>query len=132
MIEPESQAAHCPYPALRDGGDGDGVPDGCDACPGYPDDIDCNHNGVPDACDINSGTSLDLNGDGIPDECGTCLADVAPAGGDGVVNTADLLAIINNWGSSNPQFDVQPPGGDGIVNTAELLLVINTWGECPP
>jgi len=30
---------------------------------------DCNHNGVPDAEDIASGTSTDLNQDGIPDEC---------------------------------------------------------------
>jgi hypothetical protein len=32
-------------------------------------DGDCNDNGVPDDCDIASGTSLDLNGNGIPDEC---------------------------------------------------------------
>jgi glucose/arabinose dehydrogenase len=31
--------------------------------------VDCNLNGVTDACDIASGTSLDLNSDGIPDEC---------------------------------------------------------------
>ncbi|MBE7508495.1 MAG: VCBS repeat-containing protein [Planctomycetia bacterium] len=30
---------------------------------------DCNSNGILDACDIGSGTSLDCNGDGIPDEC---------------------------------------------------------------
>lgn len=30
---------------------------------------DCNGNGVPDADDIASGTSLDTNGDGVPDEC---------------------------------------------------------------
>lgn len=30
---------------------------------------DCNSNGILDACDIGSGTSLDCNDDGIPDEC---------------------------------------------------------------
>jgi hypothetical protein len=30
---------------------------------------DCNENGIPDGCDITSGTSADLNNDGIPDEC---------------------------------------------------------------
>ncbi len=30
---------------------------------------ECNGNGVVDACDINSGSSLDLNGDAVPDEC---------------------------------------------------------------
>ncbi len=33
--------------------------------------VDCNANGIQDACDIESGTSQDVNGgaDGIPDEC---------------------------------------------------------------
>ncbi len=55
--------------------DGDGVPDECmmvdcnnngihDAC-----DADCNRNGSPDDCDIAAGTSMDCNGDGGPDEC---------------------------------------------------------------
>lgn len=30
---------------------------------------DCNGNGVPDACDLASGTSVDLDRDGFPDEC---------------------------------------------------------------
>lgn len=36
---------------------------------------DCNENGTPDECDIDSLTSDDVNGDGVPDECqgGCCL-----------------------------------------------------------
>jgi hypothetical protein len=55
-----------------------------------------------------------------------CPADIT---GDSNVNTADLLAVINNWGPC--------PGcpaditGDGNVNTADLLAVINAWGACP-
>jgi len=30
---------------------------------------DCNHNGVPDVCDIDDGTSEDCSGNGTPDEC---------------------------------------------------------------
>ena len=30
---------------------------------------DCNGNGIPDDCDIATGTSTDFNGNGIPDEC---------------------------------------------------------------
>ena len=30
---------------------------------------DCNANGIPDSCDLASGTSADRNGNGIPDEC---------------------------------------------------------------
>jgi hypothetical protein len=64
-----------------------------------------------------------------------CPADVAPgigAGyGDDVVNISDLLAIIANWGSSNPQFDIAPGSGDGTVNITDLLFVIASWGVCP-
>jgi len=30
---------------------------------------DCNSNGILDACDVGSGSSLDCNSDGVPDEC---------------------------------------------------------------
>ena len=35
---------------------------------------DCNHNLVPDACDIASGASLDRDANGLPDECEDCNA----------------------------------------------------------
>lgn len=35
-------------------------------------DIDCNGNGVADAVDIDSGSSLDSNLDGVPDDCQDC------------------------------------------------------------
>jgi predicted outer membrane repeat protein len=41
--------------------DGDGVGDVCE--------VDCNLNGIPDDCDIASGTSEDSNSNGTPDEC---------------------------------------------------------------
>ena len=44
-----------------------GVPDDCDLIWGTSED--CNHNGVPDECDIASGYSSDCNGNGVPDEC---------------------------------------------------------------
>ncbi len=31
---------------------------------------DCNSNGIPDPCDVASGSSLDVDFDGVPDECG--------------------------------------------------------------
>jgi hypothetical protein len=61
-----------------------------------------------------------------------CPADVAV---NGVVNTADLLAVINAWGpcpiGGICPTDIAPPGGDGVVNVADLLTVINGWGACP-
>ena len=55
-----------------------------------------------------------------------CPADVA--GNDGVVNIADLLAVISAWGqgAGNPA-DVN---GDGTVNISDLLAVISAWGAC--
>lgn len=38
---------------------------GCGSCAG----VDCNVNGVPDACDVSLGTSGDCDTNGLPDEC---------------------------------------------------------------
>lgn len=68
--------------------DGDGVPDAADNCPSVPNPSqadcdgdgqgdacegtgDCNANGVPDPCDLSSGTSADIDSNGKPDECQT-------------------------------------------------------------
>jgi hypothetical protein len=47
--------------------------------------------------------------------------------GDGVVNTADLLTLLANWGT-NGAGDIN---NDGVVNTADLLMLLAAWGECP-
>jgi hypothetical protein len=66
-----------------------------------------------------------------------CPADIAPAaGGDGVVNVSDLLAVINSWGNcpappASCPADIVPPGGNGVVNVSDLLAIINGWGACP-
>ncbi len=65
-----------------------------------------------------------------------CPADVAPPGGNGTINVADLLAIINTWGVCPPgpndcPTDFMPFGGNGVVNVNELLAVITAWGDCP-
>ena len=97
---------------------------------------DCNLNTIPDSLE------LDANNNGVPDECEppppppNCPADIAPVNGDGFVNVADLLAIINSWGAcpAPPALchaDIAPAGGDGIVNVADLLAIINSWGACP-
>ena len=59
---------------------------------------------------------------------------VADINHDGVVNAADLLAVINAWGScpappTTCPADIAPlPDGDGTVNVLDLLMVINNWG----
>jgi hypothetical protein len=54
-----------------------------------------------------------------------CAADIDHSG---TVNTADLLAVINNWAA--PATNPADVNGDGFVNTADLLAVINAWGPC--
>lgn len=63
-----------------------------------------------------------------------CPGDIAPPGGNGVVNVQDMLAVINAWGSCAPPC---PPSCLGDVNNScavnvqDLLAVINAWGPCP-
>lgn len=59
---------------------------------------------------------------------------IGDVNGDNVINVADLLAVISNWGPC-PQppsactGDIAPdPAGDGQVNVGDLLLVITNWG----
>lgn len=79
--------------------DGDGVPDGTDDCPETPnpDQVDTDHDGTGDACD------MDDDGDGVADEDDDCPlvanADQADSDHDGVG-------------------DACPPGADGGVNGA--------------
>jgi choice-of-anchor B domain-containing protein len=46
---------------------------------------------------------------------------------DGVVSVTDLLLIIADWGSNNPETDID---GDGIVAVGDLLIAIGNWGSC--
>ncbi|MBC8200479.1 MAG: hypothetical protein H8E86_00420 [Planctomycetes bacterium] len=46
---------------------------------------------------------------------------------DGVVGVADLLLVIDQWGSDG-YADVN---GDGIVNVLDLLAIVDVWGTCP-
>jgi hypothetical protein len=46
---------------------------------------------------------------------------------DGVVGVADLLMVIDQWGTDGSA-DVNV---DGIVNVADLLAIVDAWGSCP-
>jgi hypothetical protein len=60
-----------------------------------------------------------------PGPCtGDCPEDL---NGDGLVNTADLLILLANWGGEGDG-DIN---GDGTVDTADLLILLAAWGECP-
>ena len=48
---------------------------------------------------------------------------------DGVVNAADMSALLANWGSGS-SFTGNPYdlNGDGMVNSLDLALLFNNWG----
>jgi len=54
-----------------------------------------------------------------------CPADL---NGDGVVDGADLGALLNAWGTNDPAADLS---GDGVVDGADLGILLNAWGACP-
>ena len=85
---------------------------------------DCNWNDVPDSCDIDSGDSNDVNGNGAPDEC-ECIGDID---GDGVVDAADLAAVLGAWGVCDAC--VEDLDGSGVVGSSDLALILVAWGGC--
>jgi hypothetical protein len=119
------------YTCIEPGdGDMEAFTDLCNSCtPGYftP---DCNENEIPDECDIADGTSYDWNENGIPDECeDLCIGDVD---GNGVTNTADLLALLAAWGDCPDPPEECPAdlNGNDEVDTGDLLILLGNWG-CP-
>ena len=72
--------------------DHDGLPNGCDFLPGSPSAVDRDGDTVPDLRDVCSGHDdrLDWDGDGIPAECDPCpLDNPNDSDGDGVCNAND-------------------------------------------
>ncbi|MCH7849919.1 MAG: hypothetical protein IIB53_16345 [Planctomycetes bacterium] len=103
----------------------DGICEGLD----LPSDAeDCNENGLPDACEVALGWSLDVNRNGIPDEC-ECLGDLD---GSGDVGVKDLLFLLGNWGPCPPKGDcLADLDASGDVGVKDLLVLLGNWGPCP-
>jgi len=64
------------------------------------------------------------------------IADVAPGGGDGIVNVVDVIAMARSWLTTpgdlqwNPRCDIAPsPRPDGIINQADFAVIANHWLE---
>jgi hypothetical protein len=89
---------------------------------------DCNANGIPDDCDIASG-SLPDPGFGIPEPCAASTACPSDLDSDGAITGADLGILLSQWGctaSCNSDVD-----SSGLVDGADLGIVLSAWGTCP-
>jgi hypothetical protein len=102
-----------------------GVPDACDLVDETS--PDCNANNVPDECDIDLGASADDNGNSVPDECEAgCLCGDLDGDG-GVVDLGDFSPFSVCFGLRAPTeqcpqslFDCADLNGDGWVNLTDF------------
>ena len=87
--------------------------------------IDCNENGVADACDIAVGTSRDGDGDGVPDEC-QCPADCDRSGS---LDIFDFLCFQNHFAVADPRADCD---ASGVLDFFDFLCFQDAFGAgCP-
>jgi hypothetical protein len=86
---------------------------------------DCDNDGLLDTCAIMWGMVIDGNSNGIPDSCETsCPGDV---NGDGLVDGADLAAVLGSWGLSGAS--TADCNQDGFVDGSDLAILLGDWGE---
>jgi glucose/arabinose dehydrogenase len=93
--------------------------------------VDCNQNGVQDACDISAGTSPDADGDGIPDECQPFVTRFCA--GDG---TSGACPCGNSGSTGRGCENSASTGGadlssTGIPSLSADTLVVTCSGELP-
>jgi len=54
-----------------------------------------------------------------------CSSDV---NGDEMIDVTDLLTLLADWGSDEPESDIDD---NGVVDILDLLTLIDDWGPCP-
>ena len=97
-------------------------------------DADCNNDNIVDYGQCLDGSLPDTNSNNIPDcceegiPCSPCYAfDLNPTG---IVDGADLGALLAFWGPVSPAFPRADINRDGNVNGADLGLLLANWGPC--
>jgi hypothetical protein len=97
---------------------------------------DCNDDGIVDFGQCRDGSLPDTNGNNVPDCCeagnhcvGCRDCDLNP---NGIVNGADLGALLAFWGPVSPAFPQADIDGDGQVSGSDLGLLLSNWGPCAP
>lgn len=122
--------------------DDDGIPDVIWIMMGGGPPVDCNQNGIPDACDIANGTSQDCQPNGIPDECDI---DATDPDGDGLVSpdcnfngvpdecdyANGCLHDADGDGTADECECTSDTNRDGSVDVLDLIKLLAEWGACP-
>jgi len=95
---------------------------------------DCNNDGIVDYGQCRDGTFFDGNANNIPDcceqsvPCTDCYRyDLNP---NGIVDGADLGALLAFWGPVSSAFPRADLNRDGMVDGADLGLLLANWGPC--
>lgn len=98
-----------------------GIPDDCDIESGF--DHDCNANGTLDGCDIANGAEDD-NKNGYPDSCELDRGDLNM---DGIVGGQDLAILLSYWGGTG--YTIGDMNHDGVIDGADLSIMLSNWGQ---
>lgn len=98
-----------------------GIPDDCDIESGF--DHDCNANGTLDGCDIANGAEDD-NKNGYPDPCELDRGDLNM---DGIVGGQDLAILLSYWGGTG--YTIGDMNHDGVIDGADLSIMLSNWGQ---
>lgn len=71
---------------------------------------------------------------GFSDIWQASIEPVVDLNADGIVDSADMCIIVDNWGTAEPLCDIGPtPFGDGIVNVQDLIVLAeHLFEEVPP
>jgi hypothetical protein len=88
---------------------------------------DCNSNNIADAVEIANQPEFDWNSDGVLDFC-QCPGDVVA---NGIVDGADLAALLSVWGTDGGIYPRADTNSDGFVDAQDLAAVLGGWGACP-
>ncbi|KYK23615.1 hypothetical protein AYK24_07330 [Thermoplasmatales archaeon SG8-52-4] len=78
--------------------------------------------------------SISYGGYGEGDLFQVPIDPVVDINGDGIVDSADMCIIVENWGTDNSLCDIGPtPFGDGIVDVQDLIVLAeHLFEEFPP
>jgi hypothetical protein len=80
--------------------------------------------GFPQISPDGSTLYFTTNSNGIWDNWQAPIEPVVDLNGDGIVDSADMCIIVDNWGTDEPLCDIGPmPWGDGIVDVQDLIVL---------